>query len=583
MQSLPGPKVVEHPSPASGRQHMLPGGEHRRLPALKAVLGMQLEREEHRHREGRERQGDTHGHVWHIPSVSLRAERRALPAALFLIAALVSGFTLLRQVDPFDEGLVLQAAHRVAEGQLPYRDFLWVYGPGQALLIGVAFAAFGLSLLWWRILRTAADAGVAVLVYVLVRREASRGWAIVAFAAAALTMAQPTGNNPFPVALLLLLGALAAATSPRGPAVVVAGLLTGLAAAWRIDMAPWGAAGVATALLLEPAAAGRRGRLVARFAASAFGVAALAYLPFLIAAGPGELFDQLVSLGARRGGELPFPFFYSGPLRTGSVHDFAHDAKDMLDYEVPLAAVAGFALAALTALLRWRRERALPPVWAGLLLLGAGSLTYLISRADEFHAQGLAAVLCALLPLCAAWGVRARALRPLGWALGAVLAVLLAAGVANRASALLFPPRLEALDLPVADGVEVSPPQARALERTVRLLQSRVPEGQPTYVATLRSDLVRINNPLMYVLAERDNVYRKDIGDITTARSQREIVAAIEGKRPRALVRWANPTTVKREPNAGGRSTSVRLLDRYLTDHYRLLQRNGFYEVLVPR
>jgi hypothetical protein len=117
----------------------------------------------------------------------------------------------------------------------------------------------------------------------------------------------------------------------------------------------------------------------------------------------------------------------------------------------------------------------------------------------------------------------------------------------------------------------------------VRLLQARVPPGRPTYVATLRSDLVRINNPLLYVLAERNNVYRKDIGDITSARSQREIVAALERERPPAIVRWTNPTTVKREPNAGGRSTGVRLLDRYVAARFRVLERNGFYEVLVPR
>ena len=45
-------------------------------------------------------------------------------AALFAGAALISGFSMLRQVDPFDEGLVLQAARRVSQGQTPYRDFL---------------------------------------------------------------------------------------------------------------------------------------------------------------------------------------------------------------------------------------------------------------------------------------------------------------------------------------------------------------------------------------------------------------------------------------------------------------------------
>ncbi len=492
----------------------------------------------------------------------------------------MSGFTLLRQIDPFDEGLVLQAARRVSEGQWPYGDFLWNYGPGQALLLGGAFALFGVSLLWWRILRVLTDAGTAVVVYLLVRREASRGWALAAFAAAAVTIVQPTGNNPFAPALLMLLVALAAATSPRGPRVVIAGVVTGVAAAWRLDFAVWGALGIAAALWLGPPP---RGRSVVRFAGVAVAAGLLAYLPFLIQAGPGQLLDQVVGLGVRRAGTLPFPLIYDGPLRTSSLHAFFKDSKDLLGYEVPLAAVVAFALALLVAALRLTRERRLPPVWAGLLPLAAGCLVYLLSRADVFHAQALALVMCALLPLCAAWLVSERALRPLGWALGAVLALLLAAGVSNRLSALFFGQHLVPLDLPVADGVKVPTRDARDLERTVSLLQSRVPSGRPTYVATLRSDLVRINNPLMYVLAERDNVYRKDIGDITTVRAQREIVAALARARPRAVVRWVNPTSVKREPNTGGRATGVRTLDRYLASRYRLLERNGFYEVLVPR
>ena len=102
-------------------------------------------------------------------------------------------------------------------------------------------------------------------------------------------------------------------------------------------------------------------------------------------------------------------------------------------------------------------------------------------------------------------------------------------------------------------------------------------------MATLRSDHVRLDNPLLYVLAERDNVYDKDFGDLATRRSQDEIVAALRRRRPGAVVRWTNPTTAKNEPNAGGRSTGVRTLDRYLSARYRLLERNGFYEVLVPR
>ena len=115
-------------------------------------------------------------------------------ATLILFAAgiLISGFTILRGVDPFDEGLTLQAARRVAEGQLPYRDFLWAYGPAHVYLLGALFKLFGTSLLWWRIIRVLVDASVAVLVFAIVRREAPLWVAVAAWLTTACAMAQPT-------------------------------------------------------------------------------------------------------------------------------------------------------------------------------------------------------------------------------------------------------------------------------------------------------------------------------------------------------------------------------------------------------
>src|SRR4051794_3289446 len=580
---------------------------------------MQLDHQEHRHREGQARERDAYRRVCDIHGVAPRVEpaaaarapgrpppplaapwpRPAFYAGLFAIAFVVCGFTLLRYVNPFDEGLMLQAARRVSEGQLPYRDFLWVYGPGQPLLLGGLASLLGASLLWWRILRVAQNAAMAAAVYALVRREAPRAWAVLAFVGAACAMAQPSDPNPFPVALLLALLALVLITGPRALSlriVIAAGALCGLAAAWRLDFAVWGTGALLAAVLVDPRSAGERVRLAAGCVAGAGAVAVLAYLPFLIAAGPSDVADQLVGLTARRRTNVPFPFFYEGAIRAGSPRQLLSDLKDALEYQVPLVSVAGYGLTLLVSAARFQRERRVPPAWAGLLVLGAGALLYLLSRADDLHAQPLAVVLCALLPLCLAWLAGSTrdsmwgrpvlspwASRPLAALAALGFALLLAAGVANRASALLFPRELVALNLPVADGVKVAPAQAHPLERTVRLVQSRVPPGGATYVATLRSDHVRIDNPLLYVLAERDNVYDKDFGDLGGRRSQDEIVAALRRRRPGAVVRWTNPTTAKDEPNAGGRSTGVRTLDRYLAARYRLLERNGFYEVLVPR
>src|SRR3954465_11623024 len=116
---------------------------------------------------------------------------------------------MLRDIQPNDEGLMLQAASRIASGEVPYRDFWWFYPPGQPYLLGALHALFGPSLLAWRIARGLADSTVAVLGWRIVRvladrpgalragrvagRAAGPRPALVAWAAAILAMAYPSG------------------------------------------------------------------------------------------------------------------------------------------------------------------------------------------------------------------------------------------------------------------------------------------------------------------------------------------------------------------------------------------------------
>src|SRR4051794_41961080 len=82
--------------------------------------------------------------------MSLSLSGRRLWPLLFAGGALISAFTIRQGIDPFDEGLVLAAARRVTEGQVPYADFTWAYGPAQPYLLAGLFKLFGLSLIQWR-------------------------------------------------------------------------------------------------------------------------------------------------------------------------------------------------------------------------------------------------------------------------------------------------------------------------------------------------------------------------------------------------------------------------------------------------
>jgi hypothetical protein len=380
--------------------------------------------------------------------------------------------------------------------------------------------------------------------------------------------------------------------APTARRALGAGALVALAAAWRPDFAVYGGAGALVALTVR-AGAGvaparrRAASAVATCFAAAVVLSLVAYAPFAAAAGPGRLADRLVALAFRDHDywTLPFPLGYHGPLHGWPPGTLAGDLRDALRFYVPLLSLVGVGVAALGLALRGRRAS---PTAAGLLAFALGAVLYLRSRPDVVHVQLLVVILAALLPLTVTglWGAgrgdRAAA-TALAAASAAVFALIGVDAVANRVSALVSPPELAALHAPGADGVEVPPAEARALARAVALVRARVPPGEPIYVAPRRSDLVKLNDPLVYVLADRDNAGGEDFGLLAGDAAQRGIVARLERARPRVVVRWTDPVSSAREPNRRGVPSGSRRLDDYLAAHYRLLERLYHYDVLVLR
>jgi hypothetical protein len=558
---------------------------------------------------------------------------------LFVLSAAVSAITVYKGLQPNDEGLMLQAGRRIAQGQVPYSDFWWYYPPGQPYLLGGLWSLFGPSLLTWRVVRVLCDAAVGVLAYALARREAGPGVSLLAWAGATLAMAQLPQPHPFPIALALALGSLL--LFERRP--LLAGVLAGVCAAWRLEFAGYLALGVILALAIRPVPGGDRLRAIGRFALAGLLTGAALFAPVVAAAGIDKTWNlaikyPIVDFGKYQ--SLPFPIHYTGPLNTGSVGGFFSDSfENLLQFYLPLALAIGLVASLVALLLRARRD---DWAWLAAAVFAIGMGHYLLVRPDEFHTAPLAvmvSVLAAwamaqarislpvrrkrkvhasmpfprgaagpshpgqvkpsapllerregvfprLTPFVAATGARPRRLLALIPAIVAAVALVyvIAEGVDRKILAL--GDDTAPLHLAVAHGVQANPSSVGPIEQAVAFVDRRVPPGRPIYVTTRRSDLVTSGNPLFYVLALRNNPTPYDIaapGVVTSAPVQNEIVRDLEQTQTPVVVRYTSPVTTAAEPNRAGKSTGVTILDRYLAQAFRPAARFGYYAVLVRR
>ena len=292
--------------------------------------------------------------------------------------------------------------------------------------------------------------------------------ALLAWLIAATAMAQPLSANPFPLALLFALLAVAVATSEKlaGGAPLVAGVLTGAAAAWRLDFGAYAAAACIVAVALRP---GERLSARACVGAAALGaVVVLGYGPFFAAAGADDAWDALVAKACATAstGRCRSP----SPTTAASARSATRRTCSTSTSRCIL--VVGTAVAAAITVARWLRERVPPWRWAAWVVLATGVRPVPLSRTDPFHETPLRVALAIALAACAAWALRLPAGRARLAAAGASLALLVLMAVrGNREpplrAVLAARPRA-ACDLAIADGVEAEPIEARALPEAVR-------------------------------------------------------------------------------------------------------------------
>jgi hypothetical protein len=173
---------------------------------------------------------------------------------VFCIAFFFQFVGMDKNVILYDEGIILVGAERVLHGELPYKDFWTMYGPGQFYLTAVLFHVFDVSDLVLRVSGIFFKSLIVCLCYVMSARFMARKYAAaIAYVVIGLLVSVRNDGFPvFPAVALAMASILACELALRRSNnwLVVAGLFTGVGCTFRHDLGAYNAAAVTLVLLM---------------------------------------------------------------------------------------------------------------------------------------------------------------------------------------------------------------------------------------------------------------------------------------------------------------------------------------------
>jgi hypothetical protein len=290
--------------------------------------------------------------------------RRGIRWRDVIAVAIIGGVAILpNMLGPlyiYDGGLAASAGTFMLHGELPYRDFWWLYGPASGVLVAIPTAILGPSLLLPRLLGLIVLMSQAGIGYALLRTKVAHVPAAIVAIAAVTPEAflMHIDVSAWSVSLALALGAIFVRTgTSKRP--IWAGVLLGAAFLARLDVGGYGL----LAVLLLP---GRR-QVIAGFAA-----VAVPFLAFEALTTPlSDLYEQLVW----------FPIIGTREFRTVPVADLSD--RIVLLLLLPVIVIPKAAIAAAVG--RILATRNPPPQFLVLTAFATLCQLQTFARADDVH------------------------------------------------------------------------------------------------------------------------------------------------------------------------------------------------------
>jgi len=533
---------------------------------------------------------------------------------VFLVSCMVLAAGMSRRPGMYDEGITLTGAMRVAAGQVPHRDFYFIYGPAEVYILAGLFKVFGPSLLVERLFDLLIKALTVTAVYAIALSYSRRAIAIFVSIVTAMWLFGLIGwgSATTPVSLLNLIGSalilpvFAGRLSTRR--MLAAGAVSGAASLFRYEtgIALLGihACVIFIATCLRFTGTANRLRIFAStFWPYLLGFALLtvpAALYYFSVAPLAPLLHDSIFLGKNyhRIRNLPFPAIDLRGLENLAVYlPIAIACLSLYILVKSFSQTGGHAVSSAEST---RRDNA----WRGFLITFGLLLVvmYLKGLVRVSPGQVHLAVIPSLLLIGGLFQQRLTFSRPVRIAIDSLMLLSFVAATwsslheismehAEHLSAAewVLSSAQDSTQKTSATWCKIPGPLTRGFcflpeddrIHAIEFISSHTRPGDPLYSGLKHHDRIFANDNLIYFATQRLPATRwsqLDPGLQTSYDTQTQMIDELERNAPPYIV-LDSEFDLSREPNDSAKSSGVMLLDDYIRDKYQPVETFGIMSI----
>lgn len=501
--------------------------------------------------------------------------KKNLIIIVLLIATVIYYIPIIKSpLAPFDEAVILVGADRIVKGQVPYKDFLTIYGPAQIYTLATLFKLFGVSVTVERIYDIIIKSFLSIIIFLIIRRLASNKTAIIGWVMS-LIWIEYTYFYVYPVypaALFIFISIyflLFHMEQEKTSYVVFSAISIVIAILFRHDLGGLAALVIVSSLILRKQIGKQSSWSPLIYFVATGIITSLPVIIWLIIysdinAALHDLILYPLSIPGQQG--LPYP--------------------ELSRWNLPFYVFPSVLLVGLLTFVMRIKQKKIDTTAYGILLISLVGIVFcnqLWGRSDMPHLipSALAAIL--LSPILLHTLSKTISRSPRFYAFIFTLFIIFFGITLSKPieKKIQFLPRnyysISVINPDIKRAKYAMIPQD--IKDVVLFIQKNTTSDEYIYVGVTNHDNLIMNDPIFYFLAERKSAtkyHELSPGHVTTVKIQNEIVNELRNTNTSLIVLAPRDS---HEPNLSSIDAKIDILDEYISTNFELRITYGMYEI----